>query len=1129
MASIGYSSEKRKQKQPQNVTLAIGLGGAGIKCVREIKRNVYENILPDEADTKKPSYSHIKFLAVDIFDDELRFDLECNSLDKSTEFFDLFDSQTIDMINSIERVSRQPEYQWLKTFDPKRGGGGIKVLSSYPISAVNNRQVVRMMMINKSLEFTERISKLLVDACQGLPGPVPVSIHVFAGLGGAVGSGVFLDVCYLIRKVLHDLGLQNAFIFGYFFLPDVMLSIPAVAAKSDVCSCIMSNSYAAMKELDYCMNFRTNGGMWQQQYNGFQCGPEKLKPVDICHLVSAKKIRDTKESISFDTVVNTVSEYVLQFICVNSKTRELIANYDTVIENVAKLHGAGHNYCLLGAAKAVYPRRRINTYLASKYFEVYSASKYKYPTEEDVERFLLENDLHLRSLQKQIMSGTSYTMPPIALSEALFRNMSEKDLQTDKLILPSQIIKPYRNMLTGMENLIKANSSIMTAEWNGDTDENTKRNSMVYRVYLALGRVVEDSNRGPFYAASLLYGSEGMNIVRKLADIRETVRRKRFAESNILIEKQQAVKEARNKYLNNGFRRSNRQSLFDDFIREVAKYYTSIGKIRSLEIMEEMIVALAERYEHLYNDHFKIYCEVMSELFDTFHMNYIKLCQDADSAVQERSFSLEFMEKNDRIREHLDIVVKKIDSSCDFGCFNKAFFNRCAEWREKDEEKITQFVSDYINNTFEYYLDKSSTEYLGFLFETDDEETIQNKVFNEILNPLCYMASPLFWLEPYSIPNERDIGFIFTPDKEKCVSGAVQKLVNQDFTFDYMGSGFGERFLVIRLICGVPMFSYAGIDQCIEAYENDRTVGRHIYEGTEKDPRDWRELPNLKPFSMISDPSEELLEYSRLYDRAVEEGIIRKVIDTVLDKYEVVEFASIDEIEEQYAWAVKDRDLHKAYKVRVEAEEYLANRQPVKRLELQNDGAEGYEELVRKDYVIGSAPIRRTIREQLRILDRAREIISEVQHMQDLKEAENEFLNALLTGVIKFEINKVTCVLKKGDESKEVIISDFNTKPYGHIVLYQGFITYAEMEDVTREAIRKEVEDKLNDISKYYAEIKAACDDFDGKLSDVYIGAMQHQAEKIPEKTAEIEEFFISMKGGIGNFRLIYGVDESLE
>jgi hypothetical protein len=92
------------------------------------------------------------------------------------------------------------------------------------------------------------------------------------------------------------------------------------------------------------------------------------------------------------------------------------------------------------------------------------------------------------------------------------------------------------------------------------------------------------------------------------------------------------------------------------------------------------------------------------------------------------------------------------------------------------------------------------------------------------------------------------------------------------------------------------------------------------------------------------------------------------------------------------------------------------------------------------------------------------------------------------------------------------------------VPLYQGFVTYTELDDVTREAIRKEVEAKLNDVSTYYAEIKSSCDEFESKLSDLYLGAMQMQAQKIPEKTEIIEEFFMNLRKEIQTFRLMYGI-----
>ena len=88
-AGGGIISNKHKAEQEECVTLAIGLGGTGIHCLRNLKRQVYESVRPDDPDDPTPVYTHIKFLAVDTDKSSLEADGKINSLDEYTEFFDI--------------------------------------------------------------------------------------------------------------------------------------------------------------------------------------------------------------------------------------------------------------------------------------------------------------------------------------------------------------------------------------------------------------------------------------------------------------------------------------------------------------------------------------------------------------------------------------------------------------------------------------------------------------------------------------------------------------------------------------------------------------------------------------------------------------------------------------------------------------------------------------------------------------------------------------------------------------------------------------------------------------------------------------------------------------------------------
>lgn len=441
----GVIGNRQLDEQNACATIAIGLGGTGVACLRNLKRQVYARLQPDNPDAVVPAYQHIKFLAVDTDKNSLSADGKINSLDEVTEFFDISTPSIGALIADTEAIATHPEFKWLKTAKRNADGSisekGLKILSA-DAGAGGVRQIGRLLLIQKSAAFVAKIEHLVKEAKIDLPGGSDVNIHIFTGMGGGTGSGTFLDVCYLVQQALKNVGeWGHALTCGYFFLPDVNLSVPQVAAGPAISEYIKVNGFAAMKELDYCMNFENNGGRWDQQYMGFHIGPVSEPPVKICHVISAATTSGAHLNNGFDYAMNVVSDFIMQFIVKNDITMNShIANYFRAMGNVKKQHGANYTYCLLGASNAVVPMKEITTYLSSKLFEEMAKLGGTLPTDGEIAEIAQKNGLTYQQLQKSILDKTSCQMPMIELDPKLFNTMSEEDLGLQgQFILPKQL------------------------------------------------------------------------------------------------------------------------------------------------------------------------------------------------------------------------------------------------------------------------------------------------------------------------------------------------------------------------------------------------------------------------------------------------------------------------------------------------------------------------------------------------------------------------------------------------------------------------------------------------------------------------------------------------------------------
>lgn len=446
-AGGGIIGDKQKAEPAKCATLAIGLGGMGIDCLRRLKRRVYESLRPDNPGDLIQSYSHIRFLAVDSDRSSMTDDGKINPLDERTEFFDISMLVNPFLPAPFLVLLQKPEFGWFDLDIVNYNVPGQRT-----VGANGNRQIGRMLLMNKSDAFVNKLASLIMEAKSSLPREAGVNVCIFSGLCGGTGSGTFPDVCYLVQKAAELVGEKDRCrISGFFFLPDVYLSIPSIANDQTLCSVLQRNGYAAMKELDYCMSFETNGGKWDQIYRGFSIGPTQSAPVHACHLISSVAMDGNRVGNGYDHAISTAGDLVMQFLIRNELDIDGYIDRSNGWQKVyEREHGANYRYIVLGSSEAAVPVREISTYLGSKLFAAFSVSRSKYPKAEEVEEVARVNGLDFEGLTRLAMSS-----------------------------------QPL-------------NGSVPQSEDIGKT--------VIRRLFEALEEAVADPGRGPFYAAAVLGG-----------------------------------------------------------------------------------------------------------------------------------------------------------------------------------------------------------------------------------------------------------------------------------------------------------------------------------------------------------------------------------------------------------------------------------------------------------------------------------------------------------------------------------------------------------------------------------------------------------------------------------------------
>ena len=59
------NAHSQSEAYKKDACVAIGIGGTGIAALKRLKKDVYQQLIPDDPEAPVPTYSHIKFIAID--------------------------------------------------------------------------------------------------------------------------------------------------------------------------------------------------------------------------------------------------------------------------------------------------------------------------------------------------------------------------------------------------------------------------------------------------------------------------------------------------------------------------------------------------------------------------------------------------------------------------------------------------------------------------------------------------------------------------------------------------------------------------------------------------------------------------------------------------------------------------------------------------------------------------------------------------------------------------------------------------------------------------------------------------------------------------------------------------------
>ncbi len=148
----------------------------------------------------------------------------------------------------LQRDTLPPVEQWMPSGSlyklPRNPGstagvrafGRLALFDHYRTVAQCVRQEIETFLTDNPLQHADKITKL------GLRTNRPRA-YIVAGLAGGTGGGMFLDMAYLVRHELRQVGYLRPEIVGMFFVPPADATAPRSTA--------LANTYAALAELHH--------------------------------------------------------------------------------------------------------------------------------------------------------------------------------------------------------------------------------------------------------------------------------------------------------------------------------------------------------------------------------------------------------------------------------------------------------------------------------------------------------------------------------------------------------------------------------------------------------------------------------------------------------------------------------------------------------------------------------------------------------------------------------------------------------------------------------------------------------------------------------------------------------------
>jgi ElaB/YqjD/DUF883 family membrane-anchored ribosome-binding protein len=279
----------------------IGLGGTGARVLNVIKK------------FKLPPV--VKLLEIDADEGSK----ECF---EPGEFIHIGIGEQVRTILNELSVFSSEQVEQVKRFLPTNIPEGIRnSTQTLDRGAAQVRILGRLCLYHNAMNVYNRLNELLADiVSKCIQDAVErgyevdtnlINVFVVTSVGGGCGSGIFIDVAYMLRDIIMNQLGTNCKIHGILVTPSAFTGLGSIRMQY-----VKANAYAALMELNYYMEnakFECNYG------GGFRLDIED-KPFDYVHIVCG--VGEHGVLFRIDQIAELIANIIMNYI--NSEIVDLV-------------------------------------------------------------------------------------------------------------------------------------------------------------------------------------------------------------------------------------------------------------------------------------------------------------------------------------------------------------------------------------------------------------------------------------------------------------------------------------------------------------------------------------------------------------------------------------------------------------------------------------------------------------------------------------------------------------------------------------------------------------------------------------------------------------------------------------